>query len=277
MQNIQNFLELWSLTSPELLTTTPTSHVYKVKLDNKAHILKIYTELGRSCESDAPYFFQHCNTSKTVKVIKFDENAMLMEYINGPMLKSLVDINDEQATQIIGRTLKTIHKSEQNHFHPFETLERRFLALFSHAEKPNAHEIISRGALLAKNLITNQTEICLLHGDMHHENILQREDGTWAAIDPQPLIGDRAYDCANTLHNPDKMPHLTENKERLLKQAKLLAGILGIDPQRIIDYAFVHGCLSACWSNDDEKESFSNSLAIKTSEILEPYTSMNGK
>ena len=28
--------------------------------------------------------------------------------------------------------------------------------------------------------------------------------------------------------------------------------ITGIDPQAIINYAFAHGCLGACWSKEDE-------------------------
>ena len=208
-------------------------------------------------------------------MLNFNDQAILMEYIEGSPLKELViQGKDEEATHIIGQTITKIHSAPKGQAHQFETLEHRFEALFAHAKK-DAPDIIKRAAMFAKDMLNNQKDIRLLHGDIHHENIMQRSNSEWVAIDPQPLIGDRAYDCANTLHNPHQMPHKTESKERLLNQATIVSKITGLNKQQIIDYAFIHGCLSACWSIDDQTGTFSNSPAIKTSEILEGSISKN--
>ncbi|MGF9906387.1 aminoglycoside phosphotransferase family protein [Brevibacillus porteri] len=38
-----------------------------------------------------------------------------------------------------------------------------------------------------KKLLSTQKEQCLLHGDLHHENILRAEREPWLAIDPNAL------------------------------------------------------------------------------------------
>ena len=277
MKPADHFLSLWQLSQPDQIAETPTSNVYKIQRDGVTCILKIYTDLGRSCESDAPYFFTTCKGYSVANVIEFNEDAMLIEYIDGTVLKQFIsEDKDEEATNIIAATLKAIHAAPQKYTHTFETLERRFLALFTHAEK-DCPDIVKRAATFAKEMLAKQSDIRLLHGDMHHENVMQKADGTWVAIDPQPLIGDRAYDCANTLHNPHQTPALTENIDRLLGQAEILGKTLDIPSQKIIDFAFIHGCLSACWSEDDKTDTFSRSLAIRTSEVLEPHTSKGKK
>ncbi len=272
--NIDEITKRWKLGNVENIAKTPTSHVFKVKKNAQTLILKVYTDLGRNCESDAPYFFEACKGYNVVDIVTYDDDAMLIEYVSGLTLKHwMADSTDDQATKIIGQTLKSLHAAPQKYSHNFETLNRRFKALFDHAEK-DSPAIVKRAAKFARIMLKNQNNIRLLHGDMHHENLLQKND-EWIAIDPQPLIGDRAYDCANTLHNPPQMPELTENENRLLKQAEILSQETGIQAQKIIDFAFIHGCLSACWSEDDKTDTFSRSLAIKTSEILEAHISKN--
>ena len=42
----------------------------------------------------------------------------------------------------------------------------------------------------------DSVESVLLHGDYHHGNVLAGERMPWLAIDPKPLVGERAYDLA---------------------------------------------------------------------------------
>ncbi len=46
---------------------------------------------------------------------------------------------------------------------------------------------------------------------------------------------------------------------------------MNIDPQRIIDYAYICGALSSCWTKQDDGEYGQD--ALNTSKILEPYIS----
>lgn len=41
----------------------------------------------------------------------------------------------------------------------------------------------------------------LLHGDLHHENILKSGDGAWKIIDPQGVIGPKLFECGRFIEN----------------------------------------------------------------------------
>ena len=77
----------------------------------------------------------------------------------------------------------------------------------------------------------------LLHGDLHHFNIL-RHGNAWIAIDPEGMMGDPAYETAAFLRNPipeiGDAPNLPELlRERILRFAQRL----GDPPERIWAWA----------------------------------------
>ena len=100
-----------------------------------------------------------------------------------------------------------------------------------------------RSASLAKRLLLDQREVRVLHGDIHHRNIRKSSRG-WLTFDPKGLIGERTYDCANTLCNPD-MPELVHNETRLLTNAAVLADALALDLSRILAFTYAYACLNA--------------------------------
>jgi streptomycin 6-kinase len=88
----------------------------------------------------------------------------------------------------------------------------------------------------------------LLHGDLHHFNILRSGDG-WAAIDPKGVIGEPAYEAGALLRNP--LPTLLEHPhpERLLaRRIDLLAETLDLDAGRLRAWGRVQAALAAAWS-----------------------------
>lgn len=272
MQKLLNdYLNKWALTAPKQLAETPTSFIYKVQLNQTTHILKLYKDLGRIYEVLGPPYLNICHGNGVVNIIQYDDGAALLEYIDGPELLSLVDDGkDNEATEIIANTLNKIHSIKKPNDFSCDTLENRLSALFKYNDNETP-DIVKRGAAYAKKRLTKQTEIQLLHGDMHHKNIMLHKNRGWIALDPNCMMGDRAYDCANTLHNPKDRTDLTEDKDRLFKQVDILGKIMNIDPQRILDYAYIHGCVSSCWTKMDE--GYYGEDVLKTSAILEPYIS----
>jgi streptomycin 6-kinase len=83
----------------------------------------------------------------------------------------------------------------------------------------------------------------VLHGDIHHRNIRQSARG-WLAFDPKGLVGERTYDCANTLCNPP-IPELAHNETRLLTNASILADALALDVSRVLAFTYAYACLNA--------------------------------
>ena len=98
---------------------------------------------------------------------------------------------------------------------------------------------------MAIRLLSDQTERCVLHGDLHHENILYSDLNGWLAIDPKALYGDRAFDFANILCNPNKQVAL--NKDRLVRQIEVIGQETNIDFDRMLNWVIAWVGLSAIW------------------------------
>ncbi len=125
-----------------------------------------------------------------------------------------------------------------------------------------------RGASLAERLLADQREVRVLHGDIHHRNIRQSVRG-WLAFDPKGVVGERTYDCANTLCNP-AIPEIVHNETRLLTQAAILADTLTIDLARVLAFTYAYACLSASWSLRIKAEDMVQ-WALKVAMIIEPH------
>ncbi|HRE31362.1 MAG TPA: aminoglycoside phosphotransferase family protein, partial [Candidatus Berkiella sp.] len=113
-------------------------------------------------------------------------------------------------------------------------------------------DILSEAQQLSEQLIATQTKTVLLHGDLHHDNILSGKNNTWFAIDPKGIIGDPAYEVGALIRNP--IPQLLQQSDvKAIMRQRIagLASILKLDPDRVIQWAFVQAVLAACWSIEE--------------------------
>jgi streptomycin 6-kinase len=129
-----------------------------------------------------------------------------------------------------------------------------FRELFRKADSERAlgvESIYVHGADLAARLLADPLDVRVLHGDIHHRNIRHSSRG-WLAFDPKGLVGERTYDCANTLCNPfrgqPRQDPLVHDERRLLSAAGTLADALEIDRTRVLQFTFTYACLGASWA-----------------------------
>ena len=117
--------------------------------------------------------------------------------------------------------------------------------------------------------MADQREVRVLHGDIHHYNIRQSARG-WLAFDPKGLLGERTYDCANTLCNPG-MPALVHNEARLLTNAAILADTLAIELPRLLAFTYAYACLNASsWAQRSDGDAIVQWF-LKVAMIIEPH------
>lgn len=118
-------------------------------------------------------------------------------------------------------------------------------------DDPASAAFLGRGRFLARRLLDDTTaaDTVVLHGDLHHENVLEFSPGDWRAIDPKGIVGHRAFDTTAMLANPDRA---TAQDPRLLEQrVELLARSLGVDRSTILEWSIARSALSAVWSLED--------------------------
>jgi streptomycin 6-kinase len=179
--------------------------------------------------------------------------GLLLERLEpGTTLAELED--DIAATEIAGRAMRKLFRALPAD-HPFPTVER-WGAAFRRVREANSGtsggfppELFDPAERIYFELSASQAEPVLLHGDLHHWNILRAQREPWLVIDPKGLAGEPAYDAGALLRNKtDVEPDVRRLTERRIAQ---LAEILEVDKQRLLLWAFSGGVLSALWMFED--------------------------
>jgi streptomycin 6-kinase len=83
-------------------------------------------------------------------------------------------------------------------------------------------------------------DAALLHQDLHGGNVL-RSDRGWLAIDPKPLVGERAFDVASLLR--DRRAELANDPDaagRIRRRLDFYSDRLGLDRERVRGWGIAH-------------------------------------
>jgi streptomycin 6-kinase len=205
------------------------------------------------------------NGQGIARLIQSDETiaAMLLERLEPGV--SLWTMPDNEATHITASLLKKLWRPV-NEPHDFRTLESWAQALLDYrgSELPKVYVDKARG-LLRELLPT--PEPVLLHGDLHHDNILSATREPYLAIDPKGLVGNKVYDLAPSLVNPDAPVLATkpELQKILERRIAIFSELLGFDRREITTWGFVHTLLATIWTIEDHGEGWQSGLVIAKS------------
>ncbi len=246
----------WGLTEPVLLAATRMGMVLRVRCpDGAGVVLKCLSETGRREEGAAAAALTAFDGFGAVRVLRSADDALLMEYCTGgPLHEASEGQTDASALPVICDVVKRLHRQTAPPPEGIPALARRCRALsrgLGIADDARTRALLAKAMRLVDDLLEDPREPQLLHGDLHHENILRTRRGgsdIWLAIDPQPMLGDAAYEVANIFGNPLGQTKLVLDPARPARLADCFSGELGLDRTRVLRWAFVHSCISAAWS-----------------------------
>ncbi|WP_141433883.1 aminoglycoside phosphotransferase family protein [Bacillus sp. 03113] len=195
------------------------------------------------------------NGNGMVKIIDVDLEkgiVILERLIPGKTLASLVD--EEEATRIASQVMKKLWIPAPNtsNIPTTRQMEQKLIRIFQKYPEgfgPITKEILQEAVDTFKMMNSRRSNLFLLHGDLHHYNILIGKGESWVAIDPKGLIGDREYDVIQFLLN--KLPdyHLETVIE---KRIDILVEELNLDKQSILSWGFSHTVLATCWTIQED-------------------------
>ncbi|MCR5880730.1 aminoglycoside phosphotransferase family protein [Phenylobacterium sp. J367] len=182
-------------------------------------------------------------------MLAHEAHALLMVRAEGREdLKAWVaDGRDDAATLVLCDALKRLHRPRATP--PPEALIRLEDWFRSVERQTGQGEVFVRAHLLAQDLLAAPEDVRVLHGDMHHGNVLDFGDLGWLAIDPKGVVGERAYDYANIFRNPDMASMLLPG--RLERQIELVCRHAGLEPRRMLQWVCAHAVLSLAWCLED--------------------------
>lgn len=124
----------------------------------------------------------------------------------------------------------------------------RLRPAFGGGTGPFPRRVVEAAESLFTELLASQGPPVLLHGDLHHWNILQAGPRGWLLIDPKGVAGEREYELGCFLRNPmDMLEPLPNLRAVLQRRIAILCEHLGYDRRRVAGWALASTVLAAWW------------------------------
>lgn len=202
---------------------------------------------------------RHHHDPAVVELLHADTDVSIMVQRRvqpGTTLKSAIDGGEltEEAAVDIAAAMMQRYWIEPPPGAQFIDLDYWFRALYAYQTSypngggPIPHHHVELAIRQADELLETQQEMVMLHGDIHHYNILRDAEHGWTLIDPKGLVGERGYDIGTWLLNPiyfDRRQDVAEMTEYRLDR---FTELLGIERKRLWQWAMAHAVLSDCWN-----------------------------
>lgn len=140
----------------------------------------------------------------------------------------------------------------------------RLRAHFDGGTGPLPEVLVQTAESLFADLLRSQDHPVLLHGDLHHWNILRSASRRpWLGLDPKGVVGEAAYEVFAFLRNP--LPGLLragDAKRTLQRRVDLFAERLGFDRGRLVSWGLAQAVLSAWWNIESHGSGWEPVIAL---------------
>ncbi|MCM3710185.1 aminoglycoside phosphotransferase family protein [Sporosarcina luteola] len=252
--NVNHMAEVWGLTLESPVTNLSYNYViHVIDENNNPYILKMGLP-GFDFENEIRTL-QLYSGKGCAKLLKADveRGAMLLESLQpGTMLCTETD--ETVVIQQFCRVWKQIRKPLPKDT-DFPTILHwasafsKYQSNYPKNDGPIPNEWVAMSAKFLEEIQQTTMEIGLLHGDLHHENILFSNERGWLAIDPKGVAGDPYFDAVSFMVN-----HLftKPNPENLLRlRVNLISELLQMNCEKLLKAAISMSTLYACWAVED--------------------------
>ena len=243
------YLALWQLTPDGDLMATRSSRLLPVRCrDGTAAMLKIAIEEE---ERQGAALMAWWEGAGAARVLEREGDALLLERALGrsSLAAKARSERDDEATRIISAVAARLHAPRPQPVPSLVPLSLWFRDLEPAAARHGG--VLLRASTTARELLAAPQEITVLHGDLHHGNILDFGPRGWLAIDPKGLLGERGFDFANIFCNPD--PAVATAPGRLKRQVEIVAEAAGLERSRLLKWILAYAGLSAAWTLGEGK------------------------
>lgn len=253
MHSLAHYLHTWRLNLDGKPFETGSSQIAYVTRGATKAVLKLAKP--NSDERGMGRVLRHWE-SVAVPVLEEDDHALLLgrAWPGTPLSTLTLAGDDDRATHILCDVIEGLRDRPVPDGN-WKTVED-WTKAFARVRRLPPHPLltagwIDRGEAEYRALCRSSSRRSLLHGDLHHANVLKDELRGWLVIDPKGVVGDLAFETATALHNPYPHVELYADTKVMEHRVKIFASRLGLDPVRILRCFFAQALLSAAWHLED--------------------------
>lgn len=264
---LNELTRVWNLSHVVPVENMSFNYVTKaIQYPNKPVILKIICD--KNAFIDEMHALQYFDGSGSIQIIAVNEchHALLLQRaVPGVTLTS---IYSSQIEYVMDSYVNTMQKLHQKHFtsqYNFKHISDWLIAIDHLTDHRCPAPLLEKAINLKNKLLASSTNEVLLHGDLHHDNIIQQGD-QWLAIDPKGIVGEPEFEIAafdfmyvRELANNPAIKKIIENRAVRLAQKS------NLNSQRIYDWILVRLVLMAAFQIEDNMDP---TWSLKLAEII---------
>lgn len=260
------WLNRWGLIPDGKLLLTHTSQLLPVRTATQGTkcMLRVTTDTDEQTGNSLMAWWEG---NGAAQVIAHENEAILLTRATGSA--SLATMSrmgqDSEACRILCATANRLHSPSTRPLPRLTSLHEWFSSLKPAAMKYGG--ILIYCADVSEELLSSPRDIVVLHGDLHHGNVLDFDRSGWLAIDPKGLIGERGFDFANIFTNPDldnPIPRVATIPEIFKQRLSIVTETAGLERERLLKWIISWCGLSTIWSLEGNEAS---SIALEVAAL----------
>jgi streptomycin 6-kinase len=247
----RDLLDEWDLTVDGALMNGFCSLVVPVlTAEGQRSVLKLHTDADAD-ESDFEHLaLQHWHGNGTVLLLRADprRRAMLLERLHP---RDLTTIGDLEACEVVAGLYGRIHVPALPQLRKVTSYVERWTADLEALPRdaPIPRRLREQCVSLVRDLVADPASVgVIIHGDLHHHNVLAADREPWLVIDPKPMSGDPHYEPAPMLWNRWDEIVAGNARENLRRRFHTLVDVAGLDEDRARDWVVVRMVHNMSWA-----------------------------
>ncbi|WP_055474443.1 aminoglycoside phosphotransferase family protein [Gordonia sp. HS-NH1] len=191
----------------------------------------------------------HWQGRGAVRMLRADprRRALLLERLSQ---RDLTTVDDDEACLVVADLYGRLHIPAPGRLTPLTAHLERWLGDLASIPRdaPVPRRFVEQALSLGRDLLAdNATVGVIVHGDLHHENVLADADGRWVAIDPSPMSGDAHYELAPMLWNR-LGSRASDVRYDIRRRFYTITDAADLDQDRARDWVIVRMILNAHWA-----------------------------
>jgi streptomycin 6-kinase len=253
----------------ERTVATPTSLIVHGKRAGTPVVMKVVKEQGGEwrCGEIAAQF----GGRGVVQVYEHMAGAALFEKLDPgePLAALTLAGRDDEATDILAMMLgRMVPGDPPQGCATVEQLGEGFMRYLASGDEHVPHTLLEPAHRIFLDLGRTQRNPALLHGDLHHYNVLSDRKRGWCAIDVKGVVGELEYELGAALRNPLDRPDLFASLDVVERRLDHFGLALGIDTSRARGWCFAQAVLAAIWSVEDGGGDAERDAALALARVL---------
>ncbi|MCW2792555.1 MAG: aminoglycoside resistance protein [Nocardioides sp.] len=197
---------------------------------------------------------QHWGGRGAVRLLRADpgRRALLLERLHP---RDLATVGELEACEVVAGLYGRVRRVAPPQLRPVTSYVERWTEAMSSMPRnaPVPRRLVEQATHLSHALVSDPASTgAIVHGDLHHHNVLAADREPWLVIDPKAMSGDQHYEPAPMLWNCwDRVVASGDVRGAVRRRFHTLVDGAGLDEDRARDWVVVRVVLNAHWAVED--------------------------